>query len=143
MPGDVPPRDSPLQRLFSVKTLRRVHLHLGCFFAPLLLFYVLTGWYQTVNPDRLKSPSEAETFLQKVRTVHVDQIYPGSDEIGAPSSPKWFQRLAVTMCVAATATVLLGVILAFRTLRHPWPVWLSLGLGFAVPILVLWLGRGG
>jgi len=35
-----------------MKKLRRVHLYLGCFFAPLLIFYVVTGWYQTVNPDR-------------------------------------------------------------------------------------------
>ena len=35
-----------------MKLIRRIHLYLGCFFTPLLIFYVATGWYQTVNPDR-------------------------------------------------------------------------------------------
>lgn len=122
--------------------MRRAHLYLGCFFTPLLLFFVLTGWYQTINPERLKSISEAETFLQKVRTVHVDQVYPGENEFDKPSSPKPFQRLVVIMCIAATLTVLLGVFLAFKTMRNPWPVWISLGLGVVVPILVLWFGQG-
>jgi hypothetical protein len=142
MPDPSPATAPTARRVFSVKTARRLHLYLGCFFAPLLLFYVLTGWYQTVNPDRLKSPSEAETFLQKARTVHVDQIYPGEEEFLKPSSPKLFQWLAVTMCAAAAVTIALGIFLAFRTLRQQWPVWISLGLGVLVPVVVLWLGRG-
>ena len=46
-----------------MKFIRRAHLFLGCFFTPLLLFYILTGWYQTVNLNRLKHPSEAESLL--------------------------------------------------------------------------------
>lgn len=136
------PKESVLKRLFNVRSMRRAHLYLGCFFTPLLLFFVLTGWYQTINPERLKSISEAETFLQKIRTVHVDQVYPGENEFDKPSSPKPFQRLVVIMCIAATLTVLLGVFLAFKTMRNPWPVWVSLGLGVVVPILVLWFGQG-
>jgi hypothetical protein len=125
-----------------MKLLRRLHLYLGCFFAPLLLFYILTGWYQTVTPHRMKSPSEAETILQKLRTVHVDQIYPTDDEFEKPSSPKLYKFLVVLLGIAATITIVLGIILAFRTLRVQWPVWLSLGLGFLIPILALWLGQG-
>jgi hypothetical protein len=125
-----------------VKTLRRLHLYLGCFFTPLLLFFVLTGWYQTVNPDRLKSPGEAETMLQKFRVVHTDQIYPSDTEFKNPSSPKLFQWLVIVMSLAATATVGLGVVLAFQTLKNKWPVWICLGLGILLPALVLWLGQG-
>jgi hypothetical protein len=124
-----------------MRTLRRLHTYLGVFFAPLLLFFVLTGWYQTVNHDRLKSPAEAETLLQKLRTVHVDQIYPSEHEVKKPSSPKLFQVLVVTMSIALVATVLLGVVLAFRSIRSPWPICIALVLGLLVPILMLWLGH--
>ena len=125
-----------------MRQLRRLHLYLGCFFAPLLLFYVLSGWYQTVNPERLKSPSEAETLVQKLRVVHTDQIYPTDAEFTKPSSARGFQTLVIIMAIAITATVLLGVVLAFKTLKSKWPVWLSLGLGLLLPILMLWLGHG-
>ena len=59
-----------------MKLLPRTHLYLGCFFAPLLLFYVATGWYQTVTVDRRKGLGEAETWIDRMRSVHVDQIYP-------------------------------------------------------------------
>jgi hypothetical protein len=124
-----------------VRYLRRIHTYLGCFFAPLLLFYVLTGWYQTIYHDRLKSPGDAETLGEHLRTIHVDQIYPTTHEFSRPSSPKLFQILVVIMAVALTVTVILGVVLAFKSNRKPWPVWLSLILGFLVPIGLLWLGH--
>lgn len=126
-----------------LKTLRRLHLYLGCFFAPLLIFYVLTGWYQTVSHDRLKSPGDAETIGERLRTVHVDQIYPTTHELKKPSSPKLFQALVVVMAIALVTTVLLGVILAFKSIRKPWPVWASLILGVLVPVALLWLGHHG
>ena len=124
-----------------MKNVRRLHLYLGCFFTPMLLFYILTGWYQTMNPNRLKSPSEAETLVQKLRVVHVDQIYPSEQEFQKPSKPKMYKALVVAMAIAATLTILLGVVLAFRTLKNKWVVALSLGLGVLLPMLILWLGQ--
>jgi hypothetical protein len=51
-----------------VKLLRRIHLFLGCFFAPLLLFYLATGWYQTMNVNRNKNLAEAETWVSPQRS---------------------------------------------------------------------------
>jgi hypothetical protein len=124
-----------------MRLLRRIHTYLGCFFAPLLLFYVLTGWFQTVNHDRLKSPGDAETLLQKFRTVHVDQIYPTDREVSRPSSAKLFQVLVVAMAIALVTTIVLGIILAFRSTRKRWPVWASLALGIILPVILLWLGH--
>lgn len=123
-----------------MKFLRRAHLYLGCFFAPLLIFYILTGWYQTVNPQRAKHPSEAETLLQKFRFVHVEQIYPKEGEFKQPS-PKLFQALVVVMSVLATLAIAIGIVLAFKSTRAQWPVWLAITLGTVVPILLLWLGQ--
>lgn len=124
-----------------MRSLRRIHTYLGCFFAPLLLFYVLTGWYQTVYHDRLKSPGDAETIGERLRTIHVDQIYPTNREVSHPSSPKLFQALVVVMAIALVTTVILGIILAFRSTRKSWPVWVSLMLGFLIPMALLWLGH--
>ncbi len=125
-----------------MKWARKAHLYLGVFFTPILMFYLLSGWYQTINQDRLKHPSEAETFLQKMRTVHVDQIYPGDDEYTIPSSPKLFQAFVVIMSIAAVVTIGLGIFLAFKTIRPKWALWATLAGGVIVPILALWIGQG-
>ena len=122
-----------------MKTLRRVHLYLGCFFAPLLLFYVITGWYQTVNPDRRKGVGDSTDFISRLSRVHVEQYYPTESASGY--STYLFRGMIVIMAVALMTTVILGVILAFRTSRNKWPVWLSLVLGIVLPIVLLWLGQ--
>ena len=124
-----------------MKFIRRAHLYFGCFFAPLLVFFILTGWYQTVVPNRVKSASEAETLWQKLRVVHSDQIYPSEQEFEKPSSPKLFQALVVVMSIAATLTVVLGLVLSFKLLKPVWPVVLCLVLGILLPVLLLWLGH--
>ena len=122
-----------------MKLLRRIHLYLGCFFAPLLIFFIATGWYQTVSIDRRKGLGEAENWIDKLRSVHVDQIYPTESAMGY--SPKVFQLLVVVMSLALLLTVILGVVLALKSVRQKWFVWISLALGFLVPALVLWLGQ--
>jgi hypothetical protein len=121
-----------------MKLLRRLHLYLGCFFAPLLLFYVATGWYQSVTLRRNKNVGEAEDWLSRLRSVHVDQIYPA--ESANSYSPFLFRSLVVVMSIALIATTVLGLILAIRTIRPRSLVWLSLALGVIVPVTMLWLG---
>jgi hypothetical protein len=122
-----------------MKLLRKIHLFLGCFFAPILVFFICTGWYQTVTHDRKKGLGEAETWVEKLTTVHVDQIYPSP--AAETYSTTAFKYFIVVMSLALLATILLGIILAFRFSRRKWPVFLSLVLGFGVPILLLWLGQ--
>lgn len=122
-----------------MKSLRRVHLYLGCFFAPLLLFYVATGWYQTFHLDRVKTPGELGGWRERLTAVHREQIYPSAQV--ERYRPGLFRGLVAVMSVALIVTVVLGIILAFRTSRHAWPVWVCLGLGVAVPALLLWLGQ--
>jgi len=121
-----------------MKTLRRIHLYLGCFFAPLLLFFVCTGWYQMFH-ERKKNPGEGESWVDRLSDVHVDQIF--VNETAGSFSPKLFQFLVVVMSLSLILTVLLGIVLAFRSIRRRWLVWASLGLGVLVPVLFLWLGQ--
>ena len=122
-----------------MKTLRRLHLYLGCFFAPLLIFYVVTGWYQTVNPDRRKGVSDSTDLISRLSRVHVEQYYPTESASGY--STRLFRGLVVIMATALMTTVILGIVLAFRSSRNKWPVWLSLALGIVLPVLLLWLGQ--
>ena len=124
-----------------MKNLRQLHLLLGVFFTPMLLFFVGTGWYQTFDQDRLKSPSEAESLVQRLRVVHTDQIYPTHHEIRRPSSPRLFKWLIAAMSAAIMVTTILGLVLAFRFSRKLILVWACLTGGITVPILLLWLGH--
>ena len=121
-----------------MRSIRKLHLFLGCFFAPLLLFYVATGWYQTFQIDRRKSPAEAETLVSRLVAVHTDQIYPAS--FANSWSPALFKALVVIMSLALIATVLFGVVLAFRSMKRRWIIWCSLFLGVLLPAFTLWLG---
>ena len=125
-----------------MKLLRRLHLYLGVVYAPLLLLFLGTGWYQLANPDRLKSTRDAETWIQKLRVVHTDQIYP-SDRPGVISSPKWFRWMSQGLCIALAAATLAGLVLAFRSVRPAWKVWALLFLGCALPAFALWFGNSG
>lgn len=121
------------------RILRRAHLYLGVFFTPLLLFFILTGWYQTVNPDRRKGTQDSDDFLSRLNRVHVEQYYPVKSAEGY--STKLFTALVVVMAVALTITLVLGVVLAFQVLKARWMVVLILSLGFLVPAAILWAGR--
>jgi hypothetical protein len=123
----------------SMKYVRRLHLYLGCFFAPLLAFYVLTGWYQTVHPDRRKDLAATSDFMARLMSVHVDQFFPTAS--ATRYHPGAYRALVVVMSIALILTLVLGIIMAFQVSRHRWPVWLALGLGVLVPVALLWLGQ--
>ena len=122
-----------------MKNIRRWHLFLSCFFAPMLLFFVATGWYQTVTPNRQKQLGEQQDVVSKLTSVHVDQVYPA--ETSESFSPVLFKWLVVTMSICLIITIALGIYLAFTVGRPRWAVWVSLVLGVALPVLFLWLGN--
>lgn len=123
-----------------MRTVRQLHLYLSVFFAPLLIFFIGTGWYQTLNTQRNKLLAEQDTWVTKLTSVHVDQIYPKPGGVGEYSTTL-FKVLVVAMSICLLVTIALGIFLAFRSTRKRWGVWLSLGVGVALPILFLWLGQ--
>lgn len=123
-----------------MKRVRQVHLYLSVFFAPLLVFFIGTGWYQTVNTQRNKLLAEQDTWVTKLTSVHVDQIYPSETGTGEYSTGM-FKALVITMSICLLITILLGLYLAFRSTKRRWPVWLSLAVGLIMPVVFLWLGQ--
>ena len=122
-----------------MRYLRRIRTYLGCFFAPLLLFFILSGWYQTVTPNRQKGRGELGDWKARLTSVHVDSIYP--TESASAYSPTLFHALVIVMAVALVVTLALGVVMAVRFTPKKWPVWTSLALGVVVPLLFLLLGQ--
>ena len=59
-----------------MKFIKRLHLYLGCFFTPLLLFFLVTGFLLVWQPERVKGTAEAQTFLQRIYLIHTDQHLP-------------------------------------------------------------------
>jgi hypothetical protein len=123
-----------------VKAIRKIHLYLSVFFAPLLIFFVATGWYQTVTVQRNKILGEQDTFVSRLTSVHVDQIYPSDGGTGEYST-LLFKTLVVSMSIALLVTIALGIILAFKSTRRLWLVCTCLVFGVFLPVVFLWLGQ--
>ena len=129
--------------------VRRLHLYLSVFFAPLLLLFVITGWAQTMGFVNSTS------VMRSLSRVHMNQYYPtpganGPNEKGLKFSFKgkgggnftWPTKwLIVAMCVSLLVSISLGLILAFTMVRNRIPVWIALILGVATPVLLLTLSH--
>jgi uncharacterized iron-regulated membrane protein len=123
-----------------MRSVRRLHLYLSVFFAPLLIFFISTGWYQTLNPNREKTLGERHDLVSKLRSVHVEQVYPNETATGEYSTTL-FKIVVVLMSISLLATIALGIYLAFRVTKQMWTVCFCLLLGILLPVLCLWLGR--
>ena len=119
--------------------VRRTHLYLGVFFAPLLLLFVITGWWQTVTVNRNKGIGANAYFMNKLSDIHIAQYYPIA---GSHHFSTWmFKTLVVAMCIGLILSLVLGITLAFTMVRNRIPVWIALTLGIAVPVLLLALAH--
>jgi len=137
--------------------VRRTHLYLSVFFAPLLLLFVITGWAQTMDFDH------STVLMERLSKVHMKQYFPteagsgrkpifrttpglqGADQKENKSAVKRITRpfkfLVAAMCVALIVSISLGLILAFTVVRNRIPVWIALILGIATPVLLLALAH--
>ena len=128
--------------------VRRLHLYLSVFFAPLLLLFVVTGWAQTTGL------AHSSSLMARLSEVHKDQYYPASEadtdnkkhfflggKTGRNTSTVLVKRLVAMMCAALIISIALGMVLAFTTMRSRIPVWISLILGIATPVLLLALAH--
>ncbi len=124
----------------NIKVMRNIHLYLGVFFAPLLLFFLISGCWQTFDfhhaseDGRYKPPA----IIKSLSQVHMDQRWADSKMKPEPSIP--FSYLVVLMSMGLLVTTILGIVMAFKYTRG-WIVWALLFLGMAVPWFFLWLAR--
>lgn len=131
-------------------SLRQLHIYLSFFIAPALLFFAITGAFQTFRiPDEKTAP----VVLQKLARVHRDDVYalkpappPKAASIEEPKKPakaapklsttlvKWF---FVLTSIVMVITTLMGLWMGLAYSRNRTALWLLLLAGAAVPMSLL------
>jgi len=119
----------------SMKTLRALHLYLGCFFAPMLVFFAISGIWQTFHWHYVKGQAQPHV-LALLSTLHTNSSF----KAGQPStlsSPylKWF---VVAMSAGLLLSILLGVLMAFKHGRRG-PALFCLAAGTLTPLALILL----
>ncbi len=122
-----------------MKLLRRLHLYLGCFFAPMLIFFAVTGAWQLFNYHKSTKDRSylAPRALSVLSEIHTEAHVPPTPA-RQPTPLRYFMVLAAAGLVS---TSVLGVVMAYRFSRQPLAATLSLLLGVAVPGVLLWIYR--
>ncbi len=117
--------------------IRSLHTFLGVFFSPLLLLFIVTGWWQTFqDPDNPKT-DWFDTALSKFSDVHTSDYWDKGH--GHPHASEHFKILVATMAVALIVTILMGLALACQNRKRVGWAALAFGLGIVVPAMILWL----
>ncbi|HEY3947417.1 hypothetical protein [Phenylobacterium sp.] len=131
--------------------IRQVHVYLSVFVAPTLIFFAVTGAFQTFRvPDRADAP----VVLQKLARAHKDDVFAvkppkpqttdgerhrhDGDAPKAKPEPKpatqavkWFFVVAAT---GMTLSTLLGVWMALVYHKRRGLMWALLIAGIAIPV---------
>jgi hypothetical protein len=117
--------------------LKRAHLFLGVFFSPLLLMFIITGWWQTVtsDDDKERDGGRLHELMKQLSNVHTDDKWPRAGVHHA----EHMKYLVVAMSVSLILTILLGLFMAWKTLKSKWLVALAFVLGILIPAVVLYI----
>jgi len=117
---------------------RRTHLYLGVFFSPLLLMFILTGWWQTMSSDDEKEREGGfiHDLIKKFSNVHTDNEWPRAGAHNHVWMMKWF---VVSMCVALILLIMLGLFLSLQMTKSKWRVILAFFLGILIPAVLAYI----
>jgi hypothetical protein len=120
-----------------MKFLRTLHLYLGCLFAPILIFFAVTGAWQLFNWHESKKDRSytAPPALAALSFMHKDAHIPGTP--GRQPTPLRYFMLAAAAGLVATTGI--GVALAYRLSRRPIVATVCLLAGIALPAVLLWI----
>jgi uncharacterized iron-regulated membrane protein len=114
-----------------MNNLRQIHLYLGCFFAPLIIFFATTGVLMEFGNGRFAP------WFRYLFAIHMGQM-PKSGHYG---SSVFLQGFVVLMGVSLIVTVITGIILAFKYGRSTLTL-TFLAAGILIPLaLVLIFGK--
>jgi hypothetical protein len=122
-----------------MKTLRRFHLYLGCVFAPVLIFFAVSGSWQLFNwhESTRDHTYTAPRALAVLSNIHKEGHVPPTPN-RRPTPLRYFLFAAA---VGLVTTTVLGVIMAYRFSQRPLVATISLLAGIIVPGGLLWIYR--
>ena len=109
-----------------MKQLRRLHLYLGCVFAPMLLFFAISGIWQTLGIGHsgalaLLSTAHLGTRLKSGLTLSSTVL-------------RWF---IVVMALGFIVSAVLGIIMALTQGTNRKAAFYCLALGVLFPLAVM------
>ncbi|MFN2477307.1 MAG: hypothetical protein ABR526_13315 [Chthoniobacterales bacterium] len=118
--------------------LRRLHLYLGCLFAPALIFFAVSGTWQLYRiHDKPKDGSyNPPAAVSALSAVHMNSHLPGKKV--SEFTP--MRAFSVATAIGLVITTGLGVVLAFRFSRSiAIPLaWLIAGIALPAAILLVY-----
>ncbi len=112
-----------------MQKLRSLHLYLGCLFAPMLLFFAISGIWQTyaLAPDYQQRRTLA--WLSTIHTSH-------GLKVGTLSSPV-LRIFVVVMALSFVLTTVLGIMMALKFGKSRRAAVYCLVAGSVFPLLVV------
>jgi len=116
----------PVKPAVMVK-LRSLHLYLGCIFAPMLLFFAISGIWQTLGISG--------HLLTVLSTIHTSHKLKAGPSLATPL----LRLFNIVMAVAFIVTTILGIVMALNYGRRR-SAFYCLALGVAVPLLLVLIG---
>jgi len=122
-----------------MRFLRRLHLYLGCLFAPILIFFAVSGSWQLFNWHQSTKDRSyiAPPALAGLSNIHKEAHLPATPARN-PTPLRYFLCAAAVGLVTSTV---LGVIMAYRFSRQPLVATICLLAGIVLPGLLLWIYR--
>ena len=108
-----------------MQKLRSVHLYLGCIFAPLLLFFAVSGIWQTLG---IRSP-----MLRLMATIHTSHELKSGGGLSSYS----LKIFVLLMTVSFIVMTILGVMMAVKYGRSRRSVFYCLALGVIFPLVLI------
>jgi len=108
-----------------MQKLRSIHLYLGCIFAPLLLFFAISGIWQTLG---IRSP-----LLRLMATIHTSHELKSGGGLSSFS----LKIFVLIMAVSFIVMTLLGVVMALKYGHSRRVVFFCLALGVIFPLVLI------
>jgi hypothetical protein len=111
-----------------MQKLRSIHLYLGCLFAPLLLFFAVSGIWQTLGFH--------SRLLERLSTIHTSHGL----KAGNGLSSFGLKVFVLLMAVSFIATTILGIIMALKFTPSRRAAYYALVVGVVAPLLIILVG---
>ena len=108
-----------------MQKLRSIHLYLGCVFAPLLLYFALSGIWQTLG---IKTP-----LLRLIATIHTSHELKSGGGLSSFS----LKVFVLIMTVSFIIMTILGIVMAVKYGRSRWVVYGCLVFGVLFPLVLV------
>lgn len=146
-----------------MKNIRQIHLFLGTFFAPMIIFFAFSGTLQLfgLHESRGKNDAKPIAWIAALAAIHKNQhlraetqrheqerhVHDDHDAVAhvhpeAPKTavPSWgLKGFVLLMAIGLMVTSLIGIYIAIQNPRSRRNAWISLTLGTALPLLLLFL----